>query len=67
MKPEPIPLKYVVQEAVKRWFEDTLQEASRGDVKQQALLGEMYKVCGRSVSLYVRIQLGWGFVGVCIA
>ncbi|GFR42997.1 hypothetical protein Agub_g3996 [Astrephomene gubernaculifera] len=43
MQPEPIPLKYVVQEAVKRWFEDTLQEAQRGDVKQQALLGEMYK------------------------
>lgn len=44
MQPEPIPLKYVVQEAVKRWFEDTLLEAQRGDVKQQALLGEMYKV-----------------------
>ncbi|PNH05390.1 hypothetical protein TSOC_008355 [Tetrabaena socialis] len=43
MQPEPIPLKYVVQEAVKRWFEDTLVEAQRGDVKQQALLGEMYK------------------------
>ncbi|EFJ48117.1 hypothetical protein VOLCADRAFT_120924 [Volvox carteri f. nagariensis] len=43
MQPEPIPLKYVVQEAVKRWFEDTLLEAQRGDVKQQALLGEMYK------------------------
>ncbi|KXZ56069.1 hypothetical protein GPECTOR_2g951 [Gonium pectorale] len=43
MQPEPVPLKYVVQEAVKRWFEDTLLEAQRGDVKQQALLGEMYK------------------------
>ncbi|KAG2499403.1 hypothetical protein HYH03_002977 [Edaphochlamys debaryana] len=43
MPTEPIPLKYVVQEAVKRWFEDTLLEAQRGDVKQQALLGEMYK------------------------
>lgn len=40
--PEPVPLKYVVQEAVKRWFEDTLQEAQRGDVKQQALVGQMY-------------------------
>jgi hypothetical protein len=38
-----VPLKYVVAEAVKRWFEDTLQEAQRGDVKQQALLGEMLK------------------------
>jgi hypothetical protein len=46
MQSEPIPLKYVVQEAVKRWFEDTLLEAQRGDVKQQALLGEMYKVGG---------------------
>lgn len=42
MSPEPVPLKYVVQEAVKRWFDDTLQEAQRGDVKQQALLGQMY-------------------------
>lgn len=94
-QPEPVPLKYVVQEAVKvsqtagwawhwqatslcrhlpaacigrnaciivsirehaanaslpcgsccapqRWFEDTLQEAQRGDVKQQALVGQMY-------------------------
>ncbi len=29
-------------QAVKRWFEDTYQEATRGDVKQQALLGQMY-------------------------
>ncbi|KAG1655677.1 hypothetical protein FOA52_011805 [Chlamydomonas sp. UWO 241] len=39
---QPVPLKYVVQEAVKRWFEDTHAEAARGDVKQQALLGQMY-------------------------
>ena len=38
----PVPLKFVVEEAVKRWFEDTQQEASRGDIKQQALLGQMY-------------------------
>lgn len=38
----PVPLKYIVLEAVKRWFEDTQQEALRGDVKQQALLGQMY-------------------------
>lgn len=37
-----MPLKMVVTEAVKRWFEDTHQEAQRGDVKQQALLGQMY-------------------------
>lgn len=29
-------------QAVKRWFEDTYQEAMRGDIKQQALLGQMY-------------------------
>lgn len=38
----PVPLKFVVQEAVKRWFDDTMQEAQRGDIKQQALLGQMY-------------------------
>jgi TPR repeat protein len=27
---------------VRRWFEDTLAEAQRGDVKQQALLAQMY-------------------------
>lgn len=37
-----VPLQSLIQEAVKRWFEDTLQEAQRGDVKQQALLGQMY-------------------------
>ena len=29
-------------QAVKRWFDDTYTEATRGDVKQQALLGQMY-------------------------
>lgn len=53
---QPVPLKYVVSEAVRRWFDDTLSEAQRGDVKQQALVGQMYaegygctrdpKVCG---------------------
>lgn len=38
----PVPLKLVVADAVKRWFEDTYQDAQRGDVKQQALLGQMY-------------------------
>lgn len=51
-----IPLSYVVSDAVKRWFDDTyryrssvqsqlinlcFREAARGDVKQQALLGQM--------------------------
>lgn len=37
-----VPLKMVVTEAVKRWFDDTLQEATKGDIKQQALLSQMY-------------------------
>jgi len=36
-----LPLKMVVADAVHRWFEDTYQEAQRGDVKQAALLGQM--------------------------
>ena len=40
----PVPLKFVVEEAVKRWFEDTHNEARHGDIKQQALLGQMYAV-----------------------
>jgi TPR repeat protein len=31
-----------LQEAVKRWFDDTMQEAQRGSVKEMALLGQMY-------------------------
>lgn len=41
-----VPIKYAcstfLAQAVKRWFEDTYAEATRGDVKQQALLGQMY-------------------------
>lgn len=37
----PVPLKSVVQASVHRWFEDTLADAERGDVKQQALLSQM--------------------------
>lgn len=40
--PVRVPLKLVVQDAVKRWFNETLSEARRGDVKQQALLSQMY-------------------------
>eukprot|EP00210_Caulerpa_lentillifera_P006414 g6127.t1 len=36
-----IPLSLVVSDAVKRWFDDTYRDAQRGDVKQQALLGQM--------------------------
>ncbi|KAF6253816.1 hypothetical protein COO60DRAFT_386607 [Scenedesmus sp. NREL 46B-D3] len=40
--PVRVPLKLVVADAVKRWFNETLSEARRGDVKQQALLSQMY-------------------------
>lgn len=36
-----VPLNCVVHDAVKRWFDDTYREALRGDIKQQALLGQM--------------------------
>lgn len=36
-----VPLGIVVEDAAKRWFEDTYRDAQRGDVKQQALLGQM--------------------------
>lgn len=39
--PASIPLSRVVEDAVKRWFDDTYREAVRGDIKQQALLGQM--------------------------
>jgi TPR repeat protein len=38
----PAPVRRLCAQAVKRWFEDTYAEATRGDVKQQALLGQMY-------------------------
>lgn len=36
-----LPLSMVVSDAVKRWFDDTYRDAHRGDIKQQALLGQM--------------------------
>eukprot|EP00798_Chlamydomonas_sp_ICE-L_P024011 gene24011-9584_t len=39
---KPVPLKSVVDEAVQRWFDETYMEAQRGDLKQQAMLGQMY-------------------------
>ncbi|KAF8071369.1 hypothetical protein HT031_001453 [Scenedesmus sp. PABB004] len=40
--PVRVPLKLVVADAVQRWFNECLSEARRGDVKQQALLSQMY-------------------------
>ena len=34
-------LSEVVDNAVKRWFYDAVEESLRGDVKAQALLGQM--------------------------
>ncbi|EIE25520.1 hypothetical protein COCSUDRAFT_32673 [Coccomyxa subellipsoidea C-169] len=42
VRPVPsAPLTAVVHDAVRRWFQETHKEALRGDVKQQALLGQM--------------------------
>lgn len=35
------PLGEVVVDAVKRWYNDAHRDALKGDVKQQALLGQM--------------------------
>lgn len=40
--PRAVRLGLVVEDLVKRWFEETLREAKRGDVKMQALVGQMY-------------------------
>ncbi|KAK9827126.1 hypothetical protein WJX74_007284 [Apatococcus lobatus] len=36
-----LPLGEVVVDAVKRWYMDAHRDALKGDVKQQALLGQM--------------------------
>ena len=38
---EKMPLSAVVTDAVRRWYVETEREASRGDVKAMALLGQM--------------------------
>ncbi|CAN4101488.1 unnamed protein product [Withania somnifera] len=37
-----LPLADVVDECVKRWFQDTLKEAKAGDASMQVLVGQMY-------------------------
>ncbi|KAK9810453.1 hypothetical protein WJX72_010920 [[Myrmecia] bisecta] len=39
--PPSVPLAAVVTEAVRRWYLETHKEAVKGDVKMQALLGQM--------------------------
>ncbi|CAK0747982.1 hypothetical protein CVIRNUC_001804 [Coccomyxa viridis] len=42
VRPMPTaPLTAVVHDAVRRWFQEAHKEAQRGDVKQQALIGQM--------------------------
>eukprot|EP00890_Picochlorum_soloecismus_P004850 jgi/Picsp_1/5366/NSC_02727-R1_protein len=38
---ERLPLSVVVSDAVRRWYLEAEKEAQRGDVKAQALLGQM--------------------------
>ncbi|KFK24957.1 hypothetical protein AALP_AA8G047700 [Arabis alpina] len=40
--PNRIPLAQVVEDCVRRWFQDTLKEAKSGDVGMQVLVGQMY-------------------------
>ncbi|XP_010543693.1 PREDICTED: uncharacterized protein LOC104816524 [Tarenaya hassleriana] len=40
--PDRVPLAQVVDDCVKRWFQDTLKEAKAGDVGMQVLVGQMY-------------------------
>ncbi|KAJ0045019.1 hypothetical protein Pint_06612 [Pistacia integerrima] len=37
-----VPLAQVVSDCVKRWFQDTLKEAKKGDSSMQVLVGQMY-------------------------
>ncbi|XP_043707101.1 uncharacterized protein LOC122656580 isoform X1 [Telopea speciosissima] len=37
-----VPLKEVVSDCVKRWFQDALKEAKTGDTGMQVLVGQMY-------------------------
>lgn len=40
--PNRVPLSQVVEDCVRRWFQDTLKEAKSGDVGMQVLVGQMY-------------------------
>ncbi|XP_042432134.1 uncharacterized protein LOC122018781 [Zingiber officinale] len=39
-----VPLKDVVVDCTRRWFQDALKEAKAGDVAMQVLVGQMYHV-----------------------
>ncbi|KAL2509822.1 Sel1-like [Forsythia ovata] len=41
-KQRRLPLSQVVEDCVRRWFRDTLNEAKAGDINMQVLVGQMY-------------------------
>lgn len=71
---ERVPLAQVVSDCVKRWFQDTLKEAKKGDTSMQVLVGQMY-FSGYGVPrdaqkvhffhVFVSILLLLGLLGVC--
>ncbi|RWW82786.1 hypothetical protein BHE74_00008730 [Ensete ventricosum] len=44
-----VPLKEVVADCARRWFQDALMEARAGDVSMQVLVAQMYR-CGYGVA-----------------
>ena len=65
-----VPLADVVSDCVKRWFQDTLKEASAGDPAMQVLVGQMFcsgygvpkdtkKVCVSFCFLHFEISCGF--------
>lgn len=38
-----MPLKDVVVDCTRRWFQDALKEAKAGDVAMQVIVGQMYQ------------------------
>ncbi|KAL1539495.1 hypothetical protein AAHA92_23972 [Salvia divinorum] len=44
-----LPLSEVVDDCIRRWFQDTLKEAKTGDINMQVLVGQMYS-CGYGIA-----------------
>ncbi|KAG6600897.1 hypothetical protein SDJN03_06130, partial [Cucurbita argyrosperma subsp. sororia] len=53
-----VPLADVVSDCVKRWFQDTLKEASAGDPAMQVLVGQMF-CSGYGVPKDTKKGLAW--------
>lgn len=43
MRENRVPLKDVVVDCTRRWFQDALKEAKAGDVAMQVIVGQMYQ------------------------